>query len=350
MASQLEVAKAAGVSPSTASLALNNHPRVSAKTILHVQTVARRLGYVPNHAARQLLRARFGASLNGDLHQIGVVSCMGPSQSSSLNPTDMAFLNGVEQGVAARSGVLVYLRRTDEASAKRLTHLTRCGTVEGWITFGWVDDDHAALLDGLGHPWVALGDHACSRPVHQVNLDFRLMGQLAVRRLVELGHRRIGFVGSRMHFAYPKRILAGFREALSEAGLSLPDATVLLRERGPDPRPWLSEVLAAASKLPSPPTAYVYAEPGESATLLSVCADLGLRVPDDISLVFCEMTDGLPFAAGIARVEASASEAGRAAVALLTDVASRKDVPARQILVAPRAVDGWTAARVKGEW
>jgi LacI family transcriptional regulator len=255
----------------------------------------------------------------------------------------MAFLNGVEQGVAARSGVLVYLRHADDASAKRITQLTHSGSVEGWITFGWVDDAQADLLDGLARPWVALGDHGCSRPVHHVNLDFRLMGQLAVRRLVELGHRRIGFVGSRMHFAYPKAILAGFREATSAAGLSLPAETVLLRERGPDPRPWLREVLAGASRLASPPTAYVYAEPGESATMLSACSELGLRVPEAASLMFCEMSGGLSFVEGIARIEASAIEAGRAAVSLLTDVASRKDVSARQVLVAPRAVDGWTA-------
>jgi DNA-binding LacI/PurR family transcriptional regulator len=349
MISQLDVAKAAGVSTTTASLALNNHPRVSAKTTLHVQTVAKRLGYVPNHAARQLIRSRFGSTSNGDLHQIGVVSCRRPSQSDSLNPTDMAFLNGVEQGVAARSGVLVYLRHADEASAKQITHLTHSGSVEGWITFGWVDDAHAALMDGLARPWVALGDHGCSRPVHQVNLDFRLMGQLAVRHLVELGHRRIGFVGSRMHFAYPKEILAGFREATSAAGLSLPAETVLLREVGPDPRPWLREALPGASRLASPPTAYVYAEPGESATMLAACSELGLRVPEAASLVFCEMTDGLPFAPDIARIEASAVEAGRAAVGLLADVASRKDVPARQVLVAPRAVDGWTAVANRGQ-
>lgn len=343
MISQLDVAKAAGVSPTTASLALNNHPRVSAKTTLHVQTVAKRLGYVPNHAARQLIRSRFGTSPNADLHQIGVVSCMGPERSASLNPTDMAFLNGVEQGVAARSGVLVYLRRTDEESAKRLTHLTSSGTVEGWITFGWVDDEQAALLDGLARPWVALGDHGCSRPVHQVNLDFRLMGQLAVRRLVELGHRRIGFVGSRMRFAYSKEILAGFREAMGAAGLALPSETVLLREIGPGARSWLNEALAATRNLTSPPTAYVYAEPGQSVTVLSICSELGIRVPDETSLVFCEMSDGLPFSRDIARIEASAVEAGRAAVGLLMEVAAQRDAPPRQVLVAPQAVDGWTA-------
>ena len=45
MVSQIDVAKEAGVSPSTASLALNNNPRVSARTRLHVQSVAERLGY-----------------------------------------------------------------------------------------------------------------------------------------------------------------------------------------------------------------------------------------------------------------------------------------------------------------
>lgn len=120
MVSQIDVARVAGVSPATASLALNNHPRVSAKTTLHVQRVAKRLGYVPNHAARQLIRSRFGPSPNGDLSQVGMACFWAPEDAGALNPTDMAFINGVEQGVAGHSGVLVYLRHTGDDPSSRV--------------------------------------------------------------------------------------------------------------------------------------------------------------------------------------------------------------------------------------
>lgn len=92
MVTQLEVAKAAVVSACTVSLALNNHPRVSARTALRVQQVADQLGYVPNHAARQLIRARFGASAHVDLRQVGVISCGSDEAAVPLATTSMAFL------------------------------------------------------------------------------------------------------------------------------------------------------------------------------------------------------------------------------------------------------------------
>jgi LacI family transcriptional regulator len=346
MVSQQDVAKAAGVSASTASLALNNHPRVAPKTTLRVHQVAERLGYVPNHAARQLVRARFGASSHHQLRQIGLVSCVTPTKTDALNPTDLAFLNGVEQGVADRSGVLIYLRHADEKGARRLADLTRAATVEGWIAFGHVGDAEAGLLQRLGCPWVALGDHACAAPVHQVNLDFRSMGDLAAQHLLELGHRRIGFIGSRMQYAYAKMIFAAFSEALAAAGVS-PSAPLQLGYNGTDEevRAWLKSVFADfKGQEATMPTAFVCAQPGDSAALLSVCAEQGIRVPEQLSLVYCEMSDSIAFVDGITRVEASAVEAGRSAVSLLADVASRSDGPPRQLLVQAQVVPGRTAA------
>jgi len=66
-------------------------------------------------------------------------------------------------------------------------------------------------------------------------------------------------------------------------------------------------------------------------------------------MVFCEMTGGLRFVSGVARIEASAVEAGRAAVALLADVAGQVDVPARQVLIAPQVISGWSAGRPGNE-
>jgi hypothetical protein len=68
-------------------------------------------------------------------------------------------------------------------------------------------------------------------------------------------------------------------------------------------------------------------------------------VPEELGLVFCEMTDSLPFVPGVARVEASAVEAGRSAVALLAGIAARKHPPMQRLLVTPRTVPGTSAAK-----
>jgi DNA-binding LacI/PurR family transcriptional regulator len=345
MITQRDVARAAGVSLPTAQLALNNHRRVSAQTKLKVQAAAKRLGYVPNHAARQLIRVRYGVGANPEISQFGVLSCLDAHKTGPLNPTSLAFLSGVEEGVADRSGVLVYLRQANAEAARRLADLTRAGTVEGWIAFGHVDDRLAASLDTLGCPWVVLGDHACSRPVHQATVDFRQMGRLAVRHLAGLGYRRIGFLGSHMRYVYAGEILAGYREAMRDAGLAVRTEAIMVCELDERLHPWAVECLTRFRRRGGSRAALVCAQPGESAAILSLCSELGIRVPEELGLVFCEMTDSLPFVPGVARVEASAVEAGRSAVALLADIAARKHPPMQRLLVTPRTVPGTSAAK-----
>src|SRR4051812_31646007 len=68
-----DIARAAGgLSLSTVSFALSNHPRVAPKTRQHVADVAKRLGYVPNPAARRLIRARFGKRAT-ELEQVAML-------------------------------------------------------------------------------------------------------------------------------------------------------------------------------------------------------------------------------------------------------------------------------------
>ena len=51
---------------------------------------------------------------------------------------------------------------------------------------GAVTEESVAGIEALHRPWVVLGDHHCTRPLHHVTVDFRTMGRLAVRQLAEL--------------------------------------------------------------------------------------------------------------------------------------------------------------------
>lgn len=343
MVSQQDVAKAAGVSPATVSLALNNHPRVSARMRAHVQESAQRLGYVANHAAQQLIRARFGLSQTADIRQVGFVLCHG--DASPLLPVYLAFIQGVEQEVAARNGVLVFLRATGDAFLKRLALLHQSGMVEAWILAGTVTEETVAPVEALHRPLVILGDQQCPRPLHHATMDFRLMGRLAVRHLVELGHRQIGFVGACMRFAYQWNILDGFKAGMAEARLPVAASAIATRQGLANPRSRINDAVGRLLQGKLRPTALVFGEPNESELALASLANRGIRVPDDLSIVFCEHPDGgAVLADGITRVEAAAADAGRAAVSLLAEVAAQRDTPPRLVLTAPRLVPGRTTA------
>src|SRR6476660_7973009 len=92
-----EVARAAGVSPTTASLALNDHPRVAIKTRQRVAAAAARLGFVNNHAARRLARSR-SASRSMRFDQIGLIYLTG--QQHGIDNACLSMLQGCEAEIS----------------------------------------------------------------------------------------------------------------------------------------------------------------------------------------------------------------------------------------------------------
>src|SRR5689334_5321332 len=94
-----DVARAAKVSANTASLALNNHPRVALRTRQRIVEVAARLGYVNNHAARRLARARSqtrSSAVNFD--QVGLIYLTG--MATDMDPACLAMMRGAEGELA----------------------------------------------------------------------------------------------------------------------------------------------------------------------------------------------------------------------------------------------------------
>src|SRR5215510_8935651 len=87
------IARAADVSIPTASLALNDHRRVSARTKRRVSEVAAKLGYVPNQAARRLAKARF-TQHSRKLDQVGFI--LYDKTGPELDGPYLSLMRGVE--------------------------------------------------------------------------------------------------------------------------------------------------------------------------------------------------------------------------------------------------------------
>src|SRR5688500_11364105 len=102
-----DVARAAGVSPTTASLALNNHPRVATRTKQRVAEAAARLGFIRNHASLRLNRMR-ADSRSVSFEQVGLIYII--SEGSDVDYSCLSMMRGAEQELSARDACLLFVR------------------------------------------------------------------------------------------------------------------------------------------------------------------------------------------------------------------------------------------------
>ncbi|WP_137844511.1 LacI family DNA-binding transcriptional regulator [Microbacterium sp. 2FI] len=272
MATLSDVAARAGVSVSAVSRVLSDAPsaRVSEQTRQRIRQAAEDLGYRPNFAARALKFAR-----------TNVVGLIVPDLTNAIF-TEL--MRGVEEE-ANRRGYMVLLVRAEgmpegEESIPRLIGEGRVDGVLVQVGDNMRPDDLQSLVEG-SLPVVFVN----SIPPHgtgSVVLDDDRGMRLGTQHLIDLGHARIGFLGGHpaSHTATSRE--AGFRGAMAGAGLAVPDEYVT--RLGYDPRSG-GAALARVASLAEPPTAVVVANVNAAHGALLEARRLGLRVPEDLSIV-----------------------------------------------------------------
>ncbi len=267
----LDVAHAAGVQPSTVSKALNNG-RGSPDVRRRVEEAASRLGYRPNQRARGLRRS--------ESRSIGVLI------PDLANPVYLPFLRGVEQAAQERGYAVLIAdgQGTHDPTTAALERFFDQG-VDGLVLGGAVDPPSLALY--LDHgvpiaPSLADGGRDLLRHWGQGERDATTaMG----RRLLELGHRRVAFIGTPLPpgpqgLRYRQSRLDALGETLTAAGATLAVALV-------DPAAGFDGCRAALvdAVTTGAPTAIVCANHLVTPWLLMAIDDAGLQIPQDRSVV-----------------------------------------------------------------
>ena len=211
-----DVAALAGVSLSTVSRVVNGAD-VDSKLALQVQDAARLLGYRRDHAASVLRRADRQSSSVGLIYE------------DVSNPLFSAMHRGVEE-VARNRGVLIFAASSDDdAEAEHaLAHAFSERGVDGLIIVP-AGNDHSYLARerDAGTALVFV-----DRPPKLLEADTVLTDNAdgvrgAVERMIDLGHRRIGYLGDRQRIFTAAERYRGYREALAAAGIA--DDPALLR-------------------------------------------------------------------------------------------------------------------------
>ncbi|MFM9608775.1 LacI family DNA-binding transcriptional regulator [Streptomyces niveiscabiei] len=268
-----DVAARAGVSKGAVSLAFNHKPGLAEATRDRIFAAARELGWAPSLTARSLAGARVDV--------VGLAICR-PARMLGLEPFYMEFVSGVESVLIEHScSLLLRLVKSPEEEAGLLESWWRGRQIGGSILVDFrADDPRVAVAERLGMPVVAVGHPSLAGSLTAVWTDDAAAMREAVRYLAALGHRRIARVGGAAELGHTATRATAFDAAARELGLAgaRQVATDYSGEAGARAT---RAMLTAADR----PTAIVYDNDIMAVAGLSVAQEMGVRVPDDVSLL-----------------------------------------------------------------
>lgn len=267
-----DVARQAGVSAMTVSRVMNREDAVRQGTREKVLRAVKALNYQPNPAARRLAKG-------ADVH-IGLIYA---------NPSDAylgRFLQGA-LGAAQRSDnhLIVDICAEDTAaeyvaSALRLAKAKIAGVILPPPTSG--SDEILSVFDELDIPVATVANGGEARKPMDINIDDEAAAAAMTQHLLDLGHRRIGFVRGPMDQAASKLREQGFRKCMAAAGQSVSDELIVEGQFT-----YRSGVDAAERllQLNERPTAIFASNDDMAAAAIGVAHRQGLAVPEYLSVV-----------------------------------------------------------------
>jgi LacI family transcriptional regulator len=267
-----DVARIAGVGIGTVSRVINNSPGVKPATRTRVLSAIAQLNYRPSPIARSMVSKRTGA--------IGVIVPF------FTRPFHTELLRAV-QTTLTRSNKELVLYDVENATQRNyyLSQLPMLGRVDGLLLLSLpIDDKCAVVIKESEIPVVLIDTYSpffTSLVVENIDGAYQ-----AVKFLIDLGHRRIGFINGviegNIKFNQANDRLIGLHRAFGEVGLLFEPELMLTSE-------WnRSGGKQAALQLLSQetrPTAIFAASDMQAIGVLEAAKDLHLNVPDDLSVI-----------------------------------------------------------------
>ena len=266
-----DIARAAGVSHTTVSRALHEHPAISTVTTARIKQLAAELGYVPSAAARGLKTKRS--------HVLGVIV------RRIVDPFFAEVLHGIEDALhAAGYSLFLAVSHRDPEREREIMQAMGERRVEGVIiSSSQISPEQLRQLDHFGVPFVLINNQALDEPdIYSVYHDDTYGSSQILQHLLGLGHKRIAYLGNARGGKTDVERLQGYKFALQEAGVAVePDYLVA----GPNGLPQAGALaLQKLLTLAELPTAVVCYNDMMAVGAIQAVQQAGLQVPKDISI------------------------------------------------------------------
>jgi DNA-binding LacI/PurR family transcriptional regulator len=331
-----DVARLAGVGSGTVSRVINNSPKVDPVTRARVLRAIAELDFHPSASARRLSTGR--------TQSVGVVAPF-MTRASAIER-----IRGIE-GVLSTTGydLVVFNIETIDRRDTVLADVLRGNRVDGVVLLGLVPHAHELdVVERTGLPVVLLDAHHPRVPRVVINdLDG---AHQAVCHLVDLGHRRIAYLGElpRVAFNIPASRIRhrGVRQALQRAGLELTPANTAIGYQG---RTRARELARRLLRQRERPTAIICASDLQAIGVLEAAREAGVDVPGELSVIGY---DDLEIAAhvGLTTIRQPLFESGIQAARLLVDRIDRGRMqPVREVVDVTLVARDTTGPAAAGE-
>jgi LacI family transcriptional regulator len=317
-----DVAERARVSVSTVSHVLNGTRRVAGGTQQAVLSAIEELSYQPNLLAKSLKTRR--------TFTIGLLV------SDIQNSFFTSVVRGIED-VALSRGYHLFLCNTDEDAAREDEYVRELAKkrVDGLLVASSAPrHNHARRLRAENLPFVFVDRKVEGVDADVVSVDNREGMRLISDHLAGLGHERIGMISGPLDKASGYERYLGLQSALADLGVRLEDSLVRFGDfRTSSGREGTMELL----RLPSPPTALVTANNQMTLGALLAVKGMGLRIPDDISVVGFDDPEWAPLTdPPLTTLAQPTYEMGVEAVELLLDrIEGEQDGRTRRVPLEP---------------
>jgi LacI family transcriptional regulator len=305
-----DVARAAGVSVSTVSRVLNGKVDVASDTQTHILDVIEKLGYTSNLAARSMRSFR--------TNLIGLI------MPDIAFPYAIEVMKGVNRAIAeSEYDLLVYTTGDVRKHGTALHEQKYVSLLNNSITDGVLVVAPAASEFHSAGPLVSV-DPSVINPSYPAVHATNYQGAMdAMRYLLDLGHRRIGFIGGRAELGSAARRLQAYRDALEQAGLPLDESLVTAGDFTTETGIRCARQLLS---LDPRPTAIFASNDQTAIGVFHVATELGLRIPEDLSVVGF---DNIPDAAylNLTTVDQFIGEMGYVATNMLIALINGETLP-----------------------
>ena len=265
-----DIARAANVSHSTVSRALRDSHLVNPETAERIRQIASQANFRVSAVGRSLATGR--------TNSIGVVV------TSIADPFTAEVVNGIEDKANARGySVILATSRADPDREIKVVRSFEERRVDGILVMSsHVGSLYTPLLRDMRIPIVLINSRPCVESVCSVAIDNLVASEAATRFLIQLGHRKIGYIGDAVGLESTLERLAGYRQALESAGVLQRTEYVAQGDGQAEGGVLAMEQLL---NLPEPPTAVFCYNDMTAIGALSAVHARHLRVPEDMSVV-----------------------------------------------------------------
>lgn len=313
----LDIAKKLKLNPATVSRALNNHPRISAKTKALVVSVAGQLNYRPNRVATSLQ--------SGKSQIIGVM----------IPSADINFFGSVVHGIesmASTSGYNIIIYQTNESTAYEQKGLQTLidASVDGIIASiakETTDFSHYDEIKLKNIPLVLFDRGNDKLGVSSVVIDDYDGAFKATEHLINQGYKRIAHISGPQHIQIFKDRFMGYRKALEQHHLPFHESMVMKGDISIEAG---SQAAKKLLSLPLPPDAIFAVEDFTALGAIKVLKENGIKIPEDFGIVgFANELFGAHITPSLSTIDQQTIKMGKEAFKLLLSLINQKNIKER---------------------